>query len=180
MPFGSLPGSAAEQAVIAVSASKAWNLAGLKAALLVAGPRAWSDLERIPEMVSFHAGILGVIASEAAFRHGVPWLDDLIKDLAGNRALLADLLAEELPEVGYQQPQATYLAWLDCRRLDLPGDPAEIFLEHGKVAVNSGPTFGEGGEGFVRLNLATGAPQLTEAVRRMSSAVRKVSEKPTD
>jgi cystathionine beta-lyase len=173
--FGSLAGDAVERAVVAVSASKAWNLAGLKAALLVAGPKAWPDLERIPEMMSFHAGIFGVIASEAAFRHGEAWLDDLIRDLDANRSLLADLLAAELPEVGYRPPQATYLAWLDCRRLELPGDPAEVFLEHGKVAVNSGPTFGEGGEGFVRLNLATAVPHLTEAVRRMGTAMRKAT-----
>ncbi|HEX6073972.1 MAG TPA: aminotransferase class I/II-fold pyridoxal phosphate-dependent enzyme [Micromonosporaceae bacterium] len=175
VPFGSLPGDAIEHAVVAVSASKAWNFAGLKAALLVAGPKAWPDLQRIPEMMSYQAGILGVIASEAAFRHGEPWLDDLIRDLDDNRSLLAELLAAELPEVGYHPPQATYLAWLDCRRLNLPGDPAEIFLEHGKVAVNSGPTFGAGGEGFVRLNLATAAPRLTEAVRRIGAAVRKVA-----
>lgn len=170
--FGSLPGDAASRAVVAVSASKAWNLAGLKAALLVAGPDAWQDLERISMELSYHTGILGVVASEAAFRHGEPWLSQLLGDLDRNRSLLAERLAAELPEVGYHPPDATYLAWLDCRRLDLPGDPAETFLEYGKVAVNSGPTFGEGGEGFVRLNLAMSAERLTEAVRRMAVAVR--------
>lgn len=172
--FGSLPGDAAERAVVAVSASKAWNLAGLKAALLVAGPKAWQDLERISMELSYHTGILGVVASEAAFRHGEPWLGQLLGDLDRNRSLLAERLAAELPEVGYRPPDATYLAWLDCRRLALPGDPAETFLEYGKVAVNSGPTFGEGGEGFVRLNLAMSAGRLTEAVRRMAVAVRNV------
>lgn len=173
--FGSLPTEAAQRAVVAVSASKAWNLAGLKAALLVAGPKAWPDVHQIPEMVSYGAGIFGVIASEAAFRHGEPWLEGLIGDLDASRALLGELLAERLPEVGYHPPQATYLAWLDCGPLELPGDPAEIFLEYGRVAVNSGPTFGEGGEGFVRVNLATAAAQLTEAVRRIGAAVRKVA-----
>lgn len=173
--FGSLSGEAAERAVVAVSASKAWNLAGLRAALLVAGPEAWQDLERIPEELSYHAGIFGVVASEAAFRHDEPWLGQLVGDLDRNRSLLAERLAAELPEVGYHPPDATYLAWLDCRRLDLPGDPAESFLEYGRVAVNSGPSFGEGGEGFVRLNLAMSAGQLTEAVRRMAVAVRTVA-----
>jgi cystathionine beta-lyase len=173
--FGSLPGDAASRAVVAVSASKAWNLAGLKAAMLVAGPEAWRDLERISMELSYHTGILGVVASEAAFRHGGPWLSQLLADLDRNRALLAERLAAELPEVGYHPPDATYLAWLDCRRLDLPGDPAETFLEYGKVAVNSGPTFGEGGEGFVRLNLAMSAERITEAVRRMAVAVRNVT-----
>jgi len=173
--FGSLPGDAAERAVVAVSASKAWNFAGLKAALLVAGPQAWQDLERISMELSYHTGILGVVASEAAFRQGEPWLSQLLADLDRNRLLLAERLAAELPEVGYRPPDATYLAWLDCRRLDLPGDPAETFLEYGKVAVNSGPTFGEGGEGFVRLNLAMSAERLTEAVRRMAVAVRNVT-----
>jgi cystathionine beta-lyase len=73
--------------------------------------------------------------------------------------------------VRYGVPQGTYLAWLDCRPLDLPADPAEIFLDRGKVALVSGPVFGTGGEGHVRLNFATSPGVLEEAVRRMASAL---------
>jgi len=172
VPFGSLPTAAAERAVTSVSASKAWNLAGLKAALLVPGPRA--DIDKIPEEYGHAGSIFGVLASEAAFDHGEPWLDTLLTDLDANRALLGSLLAEHLPEVRYFPPRATYLTWLDCRALRLPADPAEIFMEYGKVAVVSGPIFGDGGEGFVRLNIGCSPELLTEAVRRMAAVVAKV------
>ena len=168
-PYLSLPGT--ENAFSLLSASKAWNLAGLKAAVAVAGPAAAKDLARLPEEVGHGPSHLGIIAHSAALRHGGDWLDALLAGLDKNRRLLADLLTAHLPGVGYRQPQGTYLAWLDCRRLELPGDPAAVFLERGRVALNSGPTFGTGGAGHARLNLATSPAIITEAVRRMASAV---------
>jgi cystathionine beta-lyase len=154
-----------------MSASKAWNLAGLKAALAIAGPDAAADLARIPEEVSHGPSHVGIIAHTAALRDGGDWLDNLLSGLDDNRRLLADLLAEHLPAVRYEPNQATYLAWLDCRELGLRDDPATVFLEHGRVALNSGAHFGTGGAGFVRLNLATSPELITEAVRRMAAAV---------
>jgi cystathionine beta-lyase len=153
------------------SASKAWNLPGLKAALVAAGPAARADAERIPVEARFGTGLFGVLAGEAAFAAGGPWLTDLLAGLDRNRHLLADLLRTHLPGVRYRPPDATYLAWLDCRGLDLPEDPAAVFLSRGRVALNSGPTFGPPGAGFARLNLATSADLLVEGVRRMAAAV---------
>jgi cystathionine beta-lyase len=170
VPYLTLRG--AENAFALLSASKAWNLAGLKAAVAVAGPAAAKDLERMPEEVSHGPSHLGIIAHSAALRHGRDWLDSLLAGLDDNRRLLGELLAERVPEIGYRQPQGTYLAWLDCRALDLPGDPAAVFLERGRVALNPGPAFGTGGDGRVRLNLATSPDIITEAVRRMASALR--------
>ena len=169
IPYLSLAGS--ENSFAVVSASKAWNLAGLKAGLAVAGDGATDDLARLPREVR-HGSHLGAIAHVAALRHGGQWLDGLLDGLDANRRLLAELLAEHLPSVGYRQPQGTYLAWLDCRALRLPEDPAAVFLERGRVALNSGPSFGTGGAGHVRLNIATSAEILEEAVVRMASAVR--------
>lgn len=87
------------------------------------------------------------------------------------RRLLAALLAEQLPAIRYHPGQATYLAWLDCRALGLGDDPATVFLDRGRVALNSGSAFGTGGGGHVRLNLATAPELITEAVRRMATAV---------
>ncbi|MBY8875989.1 aminotransferase class I/II-fold pyridoxal phosphate-dependent enzyme [Micromonospora sp. PLK6-60] len=174
----------AETAFAVVSASKAWNLAGLKAALAVAGPRAVADLRRMPEEVGHGPSHLGVLAHTAAFRAGEPWLDLLLDGLAANRALLATLLAAHLPAVGYHPPEGTYLAWLDCTALgiataprggepgaasDLAG-PARMFLDRARVALSSGHVFGTGGTGFVRLNFATSPELLTEAVTRMGRA----------
>jgi cystathionine beta-lyase len=169
VPYLSVPG--AGRAFAFVSASKAWNLAGLKAALVVTGPAGADDLARLPIEVSFGAGLFGVIAAEAAFRHGVPWLDSLLPGLDANRRLLGDQLAAELPAVGYHPPQATYLAWLDCTRLGLGDDPAEAFERDGRVAVNPGPQFGAPGRGHVRVNLATRPDLLAEGVRRMAHTV---------
>lgn len=181
-PFLTVPG--AENAFALTSASKAWNLSGLKAALAVAGPQAAADLNRMPEEVSHGPSHLGVIAHAEAFRSGGDWLDATLNGLDANRKLLGELVAEHLPGVKYQWPQGTYLAWLDCRPLgideeesdglavvaDLSG-PARWFLEHARVALSSGHVFGTGGAGHVRLNFATSRAVLTEALSRMGRAL---------
>lgn len=169
VPYLSVPG--AESAFSMMSASKAWHLAGLKAALAVAGPGAAADLARLPGEVSHGPSHLGVIAHTAALRHGGDWLDALLAGLDENRRLLAGLLARQLPEVGYAPPEATYLAWLDCRPLGLGDTAASVFLEHGRVALTAGTGFGTGGAGHVRLNFATPPEVLTEAVGRIRKAL---------
>ncbi|MGC1214890.1 MAG: MalY/PatB family protein [Micromonospora sp.] len=175
----------AENAFALISASKAWNLAGLKAALAVAGPQTAADLARMPEEVSHGPSHLGVLAHTAAFRAGGPWLDLLLDGLDANRTLLETLLAKHLPSVTYHRPEGTYLAWLDCSRLGIdteqPGSepgvasdlagPAKMFLDRARVALSSGHVFGSGGAGFVRLNFATAPAILTDAVTRMGGAV---------
>jgi cystathionine beta-lyase len=169
VPYLSVPG--AENGLSLMSASKAWNLAGLKAALAVAGPEAAGDLARLPEEVSHGPSHLGIIAHTAALRDGGDWLDAVLSGLDDNRRLLADLLSEHLPAVRYAPAQGTYLAWLDCRELGLGDDPADVFLRRGRVALNCGTHFGTGGTGFVRMNLATSPELITEAVRRMAAAL---------
>ncbi|MEU6917923.1 MalY/PatB family protein [Streptomyces olindensis] len=169
VPYLSVPGG--ERGLSLMSASKAWNLAGLKAALALAGPGAAADLARMPEEVGHGPSHVGVIAHTAALRDGVPWLDALLAGLDTNRRLLADLLAEHLPAIRYRPGDATYLAWLDCRALGLGDDPADVFLRRGRVALNSGLPFGTGGAGHVRLNLAASSEVITEAVRRMAAAL---------
>lgn len=169
VPYLSVPGG--ESGLSLMSASKAWNLAGLKAALALAGPAAADDLARMPEEVSHGPSHLGVIAHTAALREGGRWLDAVLDDLAENRRLLAALLAEQLPAIAYRPTPGTYLAWLDCRELGLGDDPAAAFLARGRVALSPGSDFGTGGDGHARLNLATTPEVLTEAVRRMAKAV---------
>ena len=95
----------------------------------------------------------------------------MVRYLDGSRVLLAGLLADHLPEVGYRPPEGTYLAWLDCRAL--PGDgpsPAAFFLDQARVWLNDGAACGDAGAGHVRLNFATPRPVLAEIVRRMGAA----------
>jgi cystathionine beta-lyase len=188
VPYLTVPG--AENALALTSASKAWSLSGLKAALAIAGPEAAADLRRMPEEVSHGPSHLGVIAHAEAFRSGGDWLDMLLNALDANRMLLGDLIAEHLPAVKYLWPQGTYLAWLDCRELglkdkvaedvtdelavvaDLAG-PARWFLDHARVALSSGHVFGTGGAGHVRLNFATSKDILAEAISRMGRALEQ-------
>lgn len=169
VPYLSVDG--ADDAIVVTSASKAWNLAGAKAALMVAGRRSADDLARLPEVVAHGPSHLGVLAHTVALREGAAWLDALQADLADNRHLLSALLAEHLPMVRWGGGAGTYLAWLDCRELGLGDDPAAAFLERGRVALNSGLPFGTGGAGHVRLNYATTPEILTEAVVRLAAVV---------
>lgn len=168
-PVASLPAGAT--AVSVMSASKAFNLAGLKAAMAVPGPGARADLARVPEEVSHGASHVGVIAHRAAYLEGGPWLDALLHGLEQNRRLLAALLAEQLPEVGFREPEGTFLAWLDFSAYDLGPDPAAVLRERAKVALHPGPGFGTGGRGHARLNFGTSPEILREAVRRIAAAL---------
>ena len=171
VPYLSLP-EAHAHGIAFVSASKGWNVPGLKCAQLVTAAAPMRDLAaRLPEELGYGAGNLGVIASIAAYRDGGPWLDDLLVLIDRNRRLLADLLADRLPTVGYVPPRGTYLAWLDCSELGLPEEPARVFLERGRVALRPGPDVGTLGRGWVRATIATAPEILTEIVERMRSAV---------
>lgn len=117
------------------------------------------------------AGLLGIDAAVAAYSAGEPWLEDTLGYPDGNRRVLGELLADRLPGVRYQQPAATYLAWLDCRDLDLSPDPYTAFFARGRVALYDGAQFGPPGAGFVRLNFATSTAILAEVVERMAAAV---------
>jgi cystathionine beta-lyase len=168
-PYLTIPG--AERGVTVTSASKAWNLAGLKAGLIVPGPDARAAVGRLHPFVTFGASHLGAIAHTAAWTGGVDWVQRLVQELDANRHLLAELVADHLPHVRLQLPEATYLAWLDCRALDLGDDPSARFRERGRVALSEGPSFGEGGRGCVRLNFATSPEILREAVARMARSL---------
>src|SRR5579875_145368 len=182
-PYLSLPGT--ESALSLYSASKGWNLAGLKAAIVVAGVAAAGDLVRLPEIVSHGPSHLGVIAHVAALRSGGRWLDALLAGLDENRRLLEQLVAEQLPAVRLRHPEATFLSWLDFRGVPgLPpedgsvlgdvrtmGGPAAYLLEHARVALNAGATFGSGGAGHARLNFGTSPAILTEAIGRIAAAL---------
>ena len=177
VPYLDVAGS--DDDVALLSASKGWNLPGLKAAVAVAGPAAAGDLARIPEVVEHGATHLGVISHTAALREGGVWLDGLLAALVDRRRLLGDLLVTHLPDVHWRPGEATYLAWLDGRDLGLPGAPAQHFLEHAKVALVDGAEFGEGGAGHLRLNFATSTAILTEAVERMAACLQRARSNQT-
>jgi cystathionine beta-lyase len=170
-PWLEVSEAAREFGIVLVSASKAFNLAGLKAAQLVtASERARQAVAGLPPLGGA-SGLLGVIAAEAAFSEGDEWLDAVLDQLAANRDLLVAGLARELPEIRFAPPEGTYLGWLDCRPLDLGEDPAAHFLARGRVALSPGPSYGTSGAGFARLNFATSPELLAEGVRRIVAAL---------
>jgi cystathionine beta-lyase len=170
-PYASLSATTARHAVTATSASKAWNLPGLKAAQLVLSDDAdvghWAQ---VGILYTHGASTLGVLASTAAYRDGEDWLAGVLRYLDANRRLLGELLAERMPQVRYTPPEGTYLAWLDCRGLDLGPAPGAFFLERAGVALIDGTECGAPGTGHVRLNLATPRPVLRAIVDRMAGA----------
>jgi cystathionine beta-lyase len=170
-PFLTVSDAAREWGVTVTSASKAWNLAGYKCALMVAASdRGLAVLDGMYEEVAYRTSILGLHASIAAFTHGDEWLDGAIAAIRASSELLESLLSAELPEVGYQPPRASYLAWLDMSGLGWGEDPSARALEVARVALNPGPTFGPAGAGHARLNLACSPEVLSEAVRRLAAA----------
>jgi cystathionine beta-lyase len=112
-----------------------------------------------------------VHATIAALRSARSWLDTAVAQIATNTRLLTELLHARLPAVRYREPQASFLAWIDCRELELGDDPAAEFLSRGRVALSPGPDFGSQGRGFARLNIGTSPALIREAVERMAAAV---------
>lgn len=155
------------------AASKAWNLAGIPAAIVVGGDEVQAELARYAASPHHGPTHFGTLAQTAAYRHGAGWLEDLMAGLDRNRRLLGTLIDEHLAGARYTMPEATYLTWIDCRPLELDEDPSHHFIEHARVALNSGPLFGTGGEGHVRLNIATHPEIITEAVRRMGASTHR-------
>ena len=174
VPYASLSATTAAHTVTAVSASKAWNLPGLKCAQLVLSNDADAELwEEVGTFAEHGASNPGVAANIAAYTAGGPWLDAVLTHLDGSRKLLGDLLATHLPEVGYRAPEGTYLAWLDFRELGLGDHPGEFFSEHAGVALTDGPACGDAGAGFARYNFATPRAVMEETVERLADAVRR-------
>jgi len=172
VPYATVSDAAAAHSVTVTSASKAFNLAGLKCAQVIAtnhdDAARWRAL-RVHEVAG--PTPLGIAASTAAYRDGAAWLHELVGYLDANRRALAQLLADAMPGVALHLPQATFLAWLDCAALGLD-DPARFFLDHAYVALSDGPPFGPGCEHFVRLNFATSRALLERIVGAMGAAAR--------
>jgi cystathionine beta-lyase len=169
-PLLTVPG-AAEVAVSVLSASKAWNLAGLKcAAVVTAAPRMAAVTDRLPADTRWRIGHFGVISAVAAFTAGEPWLDQLLLTLDHRRLLLSDLLRQRLPKLTWHPPEATFLAWLNCAALGADNRAWERFLEHGRVALEPGLRFGAAGSGYARLNFATSPGILDQATARMAGS----------
>lgn len=170
VPYPTVSEAAARHSVTAMSASKSFNIAGLKCAqLIVTNPEQQQWISQHAHGLPYSAAGLGVAANIAAFRHGEPWLNEVIGYLEHNRDLALQLVADKLPKVDVIKPEATFLLWLDCSQTGLD-DPMNQFLAAG-VAMNDGLTCGQVGTRHVRFNFATSTGVIEEAIDLMARAL---------
>jgi cystathionine beta-lyase len=171
-PILSLGENAQKVSIVVSAASKGWNIAGLKCAIIVTqDPVLFARLNEMPLAVHYRSSILGAFATSVAFSDCGDWLDDVVSQLDENRYLIKNLLSAKLPSVRYHIPDNGYLAWLDLESLKLGVDPSKVLLEKGRVAFNPGHTFGAQCSQYIRLNFATSPVIVTEAIERIARAV---------
>ena len=173
-PFLSIGKEAEDVGITITSASKGWNIAGLKCAIIISqNEKINEELKKLPIALHYRASLLGAFASVAAFESGEPWLDSVVKNLDENRNLLEKLIQDQIPAIAYRKPQSTYLAWLDLSDMNLGENPTEAILEKAKVALNPGSIYGPDFAAFARFNFATSPSLIREAVQRISTAFPK-------
>ncbi|MFC4256177.1 aminotransferase class I/II-fold pyridoxal phosphate-dependent enzyme [Altererythrobacter xixiisoli] len=174
VPYASVSEAAAGHTITAISASKAWNLPGLKCAQVITSNMADQELwQKIGFFAGHGTSNLGVTANIAAYRDGFPWLDQVLAYLQRNAEALAAMVADKLPGVRFARPEGSYIAWLDFRGTAAPVNPAALFKAQAGVHLTDGASCGAGYEGFVRVILATPLPILTEIVERMAGVMQE-------
>ena len=175
VPLASLGPEAAARTVTLMAPSKTYNLAGLNCGFaIIQSPGLQKIWRKACAGLVPSANIMGHAAALAGFRDSGEWLEQVLAYLKGNYDFLRGYAAGNWPGVRMTRMEGTYLAWLDCREAGIPGNPFEFFLKEAKVALNDGPEFGKGGEGFVRLNFACPRKLLAEALERMTAALKKL------
>ncbi len=176
VPIASLSPELAARTITLIAPSKTYNLPGLGCSMAIV-PNV--DLRRRMSAAAAgivpHVNVLGYVAALAAYAECEDWLMALRRYLTANRDFVVDYVNKNLPQLHVTRPEATYLAWLDCRNAGIPGNPATFFLEQAKVALNDGKFFGEAGEGFVRLNFGCPRPLLLQGLEQISAALQTVT-----
>lgn len=173
-PIAALSKEIAWNTVTLIAPSKTFNIAGLECAVLICeNPDLKKKIQSARRGLLGSVNVLGLTAALAAYRSGDKWLNQMLVLLEENRDFVTDFLKSEIPQIKIKPPEATFLAWLDCRELELSQSPYEFFLQQAGVALNKGEDFGTGGEGFVRLNFGCARNLLEEALAKMALAVNK-------
>ncbi len=172
IPFLSLGEDAANFGIAVTAASKGWNIAGLKCAIIISqNEKMHEKLNSLAPAMHYRASLLGAFATVAAFEKGELWLDSALEILDQNRKLVANLVSSRIPAIGYNLPHCSYLAWLDFSQLNLGDDPCAELVKRAKVAFNPGHIYGSLGKDYGRLNFATSPVIITEAFDRIARAL---------
>ncbi|HEY5469816.1 MAG TPA: PatB family C-S lyase [Bacteroidales bacterium] len=173
-PIASLSEKIAEITVTCIAPSKTFNLAGLStSSVIISNPVLRKSFNRIVE--NLHVGngnIFGTTASIAAYSHGHKWLDALLDYIDHNIEFVEDYCRKMIPEIVPVAPEATYMIWLDCRKFGMTGKELQnFFVTRAGVGMNEGSTFGPGGEGFMRMNVAATYQTVKKAMEQIEKAV---------
>ena len=174
IPIANLSPDAAQITVTYLAPSKTFNIAGLSTSVVIAeNPVIKDRLSPTLSMLLGHPNILGLHAARAAYLHGRPWLREVMHYLQANRDYLVNYVNENLPGIRMWSPEGTFLGWLDCRQLEVES-PHRFFLDEAKVGFNDGISFGEDGQGFLRINFGCPRAMLDEGLVRMKTALEKL------
>ncbi|MBP5233989.1 MAG: pyridoxal phosphate-dependent aminotransferase [Planctomycetes bacterium] len=176
--FASLAPEVADACAVLTAPSKTFNLAALHVAnVFIANARARQAFRQELAAQGFsQPNIMGLVACEAAYRHGAEWVDRLVAYLAGNIALMRETLGARLPQLRLVEPEGTYLPWVDFSALGLSAAELERFVvEKAKLWLDGGEMFGAGGAGFQRFNVAAPRAVVRQALEQLESAVRQIS-----
>jgi cystathionine beta-lyase len=180
IPAASLSDEISRNTITCMAPSKTFNLAGLSTSyLVIPDGHLKKKYEKMRDNVHVGAGnIFGFVATEAAYAYGDEWLDQLMKYLSGNLSLLTEFVEKHIPFIRVIVPQATYLVWLDCRKLGMEPDELRRFMIFkAGIGLNDGPQFGKEGEGFQRINIACPRQLLYEALKKLETAINKYFNK---
>ena len=168
-PFASVSDEAKERVITLTSASKSWNLAGLKCSIFFTESKELHEkLEPLVKGIRHRASLIGAVGHVAAFAQSDDWLDSAIATMEASQIFLHTLIQEKWPNVKISTPKNSYLSWIDFSETKLGEDPALEILEKARVALSSGIPFGSGGQNHARLNFATSDEILEEAINRIA------------
>ena len=174
IPIASLDHEIAQQSITLMAPSKTFNVPGLGFSFVVIqNPDLRKQYKAAANGLVSHVNLMGMVAAQAAYSQGWPWLAALMNYLEGNRNFLVEKINQEFPGMSVSSPEGTYLAWLDCRETPFGEAPCKFFLENARVGLNDGRDFGEQGKGFVRLNFGCPRSMLAEGLERMKQALAK-------
>ena len=173
IPIAALSAETGEHSITLIAPSKTFNVPGLFCGFAIIPAKELRErYKKAMERMAMHVNSMGLIAGQVAYSGACDeWLAELLVYLKGNRDVLIETIQRDMAEVKLTCPEATYLEWLDFRALNLQPSPAKFFLEKARVALNDGAEFGQGGEGFVRLNFGCPRATLMEALKRMKTAI---------
>jgi len=177
IPYGSLSKEAADHCVVCVNPSKTFNIAGVRTGAAIIPNQHNHDLFYAPleNLKAYGRTIFGTLPIEVSYNECDYYANQLVEYLEGNLTYLKDFLAAKVPKIKVGNPQATYLIWLNCKKLEMePKELQQFFLQKAKVAMNEGSTFGPGGASFMRMNIACPRSRLVEALDRIEKAVNQL------